>query len=174
MSENTIMINENELSLADFAGLDMSEVEAVRFAVTPAGRFLWRVAESEIVSLEVPVDYDDESAGNTNIPCISVMLTAVNCLALIDDELDPADYIDIKHIVNFRIRDFKKDMGKFVAFLNDIGIESTAPIQALLDEIHGLEFLSDIVNNKSRNNPDIIFANLRNIAPAEEEDTEED
>jgi len=170
MSENTVIIDNEEVSFADLAGIDLSSVEAVRFSVTPAGKFQWRVKEIGLENKEVVENYEEPDSGTIQIAAMVVILKAVNCFALVDDNLDPADYIEIEHHLNFNIREAKKGMGKIVAFFEDIGIDTKAPgrtMQDLMDEAHGLEFVSDIVNSKLRNNPDIVLANLRNTMTVE-------
>lgn len=171
MSEenNSVLIDGTEVSLADLAGIDISEVKAVRFSVTPAGKFIWRICATGLISKEVVENYDDPNSAKISVPCIEVELKAVNCIALVDDEADPADFVDISHRKLFKIAKWKEGMGRVVAFMEDIGIDPAGKtITSLLDEAHGVEFVCDVTNTKDRNNPDIVYANLNNIITLEE------
>lgn len=163
----TVLIDGQELTLAELAGVDMTDVQEVRFSVTPAGFFHWRIESMELKSKEILEDYDDPDSAMINIPVVDMELKAVNCLALVDDTLDTGDYVGITHYKTFKIQDLKKGLGRVKAFLVDIGLSGNSAMIELLDEAHGMEFCSEIAHTKNRNNPDIIFANINNVITIE-------
>lgn len=163
-----VMMDDAEFSLADLAGVDLSTVEAYRFQVVPPGKYHWRMIEAELTTKEVPLDYDDPNSGKVNRPVVHFQLEVQNCLALVDDKLDPANFVGQKHNNDFTIKDMKKDLGKVVAFLEDIGAEGTGTVLDQINAVHGHEFVSDIQHNVNKNNADFPFVNIRNAQTIEE------
>lgn len=167
-TEVVVMMDGAEFSLADLAGVDLSTVEAYRIAALPVGKYHWRVIEAELGHAEVPLDYDDPNSEKVNRPEIKFTLEVQNCLALVDDKLDPADFVSRKQFVSFKIKDMKKDLGKVVAFLEDIRSEGTGTVIDQINAAHGHEFVSDLQHGKNANNPDYPFINLKNHQSIEE------
>jgi len=168
MSENmNVTIGDVEVSLADLAGVDMTEVQEVRSSVTPAGKFHFRIDETEMKAQEA-TNKDDPQGAKINKPVIQFVLKAQNCFSLVDDALDPEDYVEAKHTETFWINDLKKDLGRVKAFLVDIGIDGNKPLTDLLAEAHGMEFVADITHVKNKDNPDRVWVNLKNIMTIDE------
>jgi len=169
MSEENanVMIGEVEVSLADLAGVDMSDVQEVRSSVIPAGKFHFRIKDSEMKAVE-STNKEDPQGAKINKPVIRFELEAQNCFSLVDDTLDPEDHINDKHYETFWINDLKKDLGRVKAFLVDIGIDGNKPLNDLLAEAHGMEFVGDITHSKKKDNPDEFWVNLKNITTVEE------
>jgi len=158
--ENTteVTIGEEVLDLAQLAGVDMSGIQEVRSLALPAGQYLFKIKDAKLESRETTVD--DEKI---NRPVVDFELEVMDCMALVKEGLDPASVIGRKHHHSFWIKDFQLDLGRVQAFLTDIGIVGNKPLNALLNEAHGVEIVADIINVKNRDNPDIVYANLRNI-----------
>lgn len=162
MSEDIqVMVGEEEVGLMDIAGLDMTDVEEYRLTVTPAGKYHWRINDAKLDHLEVMKDKSNPDEGKVKKPVVQFELEAQNCYALVDDKLDPANAVGQKHTETFFITDPQKDLGRIKAFLADIGLEGKGTLQTLLDEAHGMEFVSDVTNRPDKNNPDFIYANLK-------------
>jgi len=167
MSENTVMIGETEISLDELAGVDLSDVKEVRSSVTPAGKFHWRVVDAKLEAREA-TNKEDPQGPKINKPTITFELKSQNCFSLVDADLEPEDYIDITHRETFWLNDLKKDLGRVKAFLVDMGIDGNKALTDLLDESHGQEFVSDITNVKSKDNPDFVYANIKGVTTMEE------
>lgn len=168
MSEaENVMIGDVEISLEQLAGVDMSEIVEVRSLVTPAGKFHFRIMEGELKAVEA-TNKDDPQGPKINKPVVQFELQAQNCFALVNDDLDPESYTDVKQNESFWINDVKKDLGRVKAFLVDIGMDGNKPLMDLIAEAHGTEFMCDVTNNPKKDNPDIIYVNLKNIMTMEE------
>lgn len=164
MTENTedklVIVGEEELSLAAIAGIDMEQVAEVRFSNTPEGLFHWKIQDAELTVQEVE---DKENPGSKiNKPVVKIMLEAVNCLALNDDTLDPANYVGRKHSLSFWINS-AEDIGKAKAFLVDIGMEGSGVFGQLLTNSIGEEFVSQIKHVANRNDADRPYVNVVKI-----------
>ena len=162
-----VFIGETEVSLADIAGVDMTEVQEVRSTQIPAGKFHFRVMETELKAVDA-TNKDDPQGAKINKPVIQFEIEAQNCFSLVDDSLDTEDHINEKYFETFWINDVKKDLGRVKALLIDIGLEGNKPLTDLLDEAHGMEFVADITHNKKRDNPDEFWVNMKNIMTMEE------
>lgn len=162
MSEDTmVLVGDEEVGLMDIAGLEMDDVQEYRLQVTPAGKYHWRIVESKLDHLNVRRDKDGDPQDKVEKPVIQFELEAQNCFALVDDKLDPSNFVGQKHTETFFITDPQKDLGRVKAFLVDIGLEGKGTLQSLLDTAHGMEFVSDVTNRPDKNNPDFIYANLK-------------
>jgi len=166
-SVETVTVDDLELSLDELAGIDLSEIKEVRSSAIPAGKFHWRITDAKLESREYSLDYDDPSSEKINSPVFVFELKAQNCFALINEELDPEDYMDVEKIHTIRIKKLKKDLGKAKAFLVDIGLDGNKSVTDLVNEAHGIEFVSDITNRANPDNPDFVFANLANVMSME-------
>jgi hypothetical protein len=158
MSEDTVVkIGDEDVSLADIAGVDMSQVEEFRFENTPKGIYQWVCKNAEVVKLG-------------NKPAIRYELEASNVIALSDDSLDPDKYVGHKHNEAIFITDLEKDIGRAKAFMIDAGFEGSGTLQELLDQFVGHEFISAIGHRKDKNDTDKVYANIDygKVKPLEE------
>lgn len=151
---------DTELSLADLAGLDMTDVVEVRSSLTPAGLYHWKIKDAKIDSVDVK-DKEDTSQTIPK-PVVQFELEAQNCMALVDDTLDVGDYINEKFFKTFWISTMK-DLGKVKAFLVDIGVEGNKTLDVLITEAHGMEFVGKISHAKNKDNPDRPWVNMDEI-----------
>ena len=169
MSTDTILVNDEEISLTDLLGLDMSDIEEFRATSTPAGKWHWRIMDAKTEVREDVKDFDNPDEGKVNRAFVIFELQAQNCYALVDDKLSPDMFVDRKHTLSFKIVDHLKDLGKVQAFLSDIGMKGDKSLEDLLSEAHGLDFISDTTNRPNKDNPEYVFVNLKNIEPYSEE-----
>ena len=165
MSEenNGVTIGNEVVDLASLAGVDMSEVQEVRSLVLPAGQYLMKVIDAKLESREVQ-DRSDDAAPDAKInkPVIDFELEVTDCMALTDDKLDPGAMVGRKHHNSIWITDLAKDLGRAKAFMADIGVDCAGALETLLNESHGVEFVTTITNTKDKNDPDRVYANLKN------------
>lgn len=159
-NEEIVHVGDEEVSLMDIAGLDMTDMAEYRQTVTPAGKFLWRITEAKLEARDVR-DKEADDGSKIKKPAITFELESQNCLALTDDKLDPAKFIGIKHFESFFINDPVKDLGRVKALLVDIGMACAGNLEDLLAEAQGMEFVSDISNVHDKNNTDIVYANMK-------------
>lgn len=163
MSEDNtqVMVGDEEFSLEQIAGIVMDDIEEYRLTCAPSGKYHWRILEAKLEAREV-MNKEDPNGAKINKPTINFELESQNCLALTDDKLKPESQIGIKHNQTTWITDAEKDVGRVKAFLVDIGLTGTGALTDLLAQAQGVEFISDITNNKDKNNPDFVYANVRN------------
>ena len=155
-----VVVGEDEVSLLDIAGIDLANYDEYRLTVNPAGVYQFRILEAKLEAKEV-TNKDDPSGSKIKKPAISFEFEAQNCFALTDDKLDPAGQIGVKHFENFYINDGAKDLGRVKAFLVDIGMTGTGALNDLLAQSQGIEFVCNLVNTKNKDNPDIVYANMK-------------
>jgi len=155
-----VHVGDDEISLMDIAGIEMNEIEEYRLVVTPAGKFMWRILEAKLEARDV-TNKEDPNGAKIKKVAITFELESQNCFALIDEKLNPASYLGIKHYESFWINDAAKDIGRVKAFLVDVGIQAVGSLTDLLAQAQGVEFISDVTNVPDKNNPDFIYANLK-------------
>lgn len=166
MSEGLMETGEGSVSLADLAGLDMAEVEEVRFVLTPAGVFLWEVADSKLTmvtrkQVEVP-------AAVFELKCLAVEhLADEEAVAKSGKTAD--DLIGIKHTETMVIKTVD-DLGRIKAFMVDAGFPgASGALQEVVVAMKGHQFRGPIRHSPDRNDKSIVYANLdrTKLAPAE-------
>ena len=161
MTDATVMIGEEEITLESILAQDMTEVEEYRFTVTPAGKYLFRIKDAKLEAREA-INKDDPQGPKVLKPTINFELEVQNCFAVLDPKLKPENEVGRIHNETTWINDAIKDLGRVKAFLLDIGLDANKPLADLLAESHGMEFITDITNTPDKNNPDRIYANLKN------------
>ena len=165
MSEenNQVLIGDETVDLAQLAGVDMTELQEVRSMVLPAGQMLFKVLDAKLEAKEVADRRDEaEEGAKINKPVISFELEVMDCMALVKDDIEPGSVVGRKHHNSIWITDIKTELGRAKAFLADIGVNCAGGLKDLLTEAHGIEFVSDVTNTKDKNDPDRIYANLKN------------
>ena len=160
---NQVIIGDEIVDLAALAGVDMTELQEVRSMVLPAGQMLFRVLDAKLESREVADRRDEaEEGAKINKPVVDFELEVTDCMGLVNDDLDPAVVVGRKHHNSFWISDVAQDLGRVKAFLADVGVNTAGGLEDLLTAAHGIEFVSDVTNTKDKNDPDRIYANLKN------------
>lgn len=149
----SMMIGDNQLSLADIAGLDMSNVEAVRYQRTPAGCYIFSIAEAKLGTY---------GEGDNAKAAAMFELKIENVISLSDDSIDQAAWVGKVHKETFFLRKehFMDDLGRVVAFLQDIGLQTAGDLQVLLDASKGHLFQGFVTHTPDKNDKDKIYANL--------------
>ena len=74
------------MSLADLAGVDMGQVDAVRFENLPAGAYVFKVNEAVITTV-----------GAEEKPVVRFSMEVVECVALNEDQRDPESLVGRKY-----------------------------------------------------------------------------
>lgn len=158
----TVKVNNEEqgVTLADLAGIDMSEVEEYRGGgITPEGVYEWQVVSATLDKLSF---LDKKSGENVTAPIIDIKLRANACLQCKDPGIDPVELVGIEFNERFFIRDAIKDIGKIKAFMSDIGFTGSGSLGDQLDQLINMEFTAAVKHRKNNNDPDRPYANLDN------------
>lgn len=170
MSENTLVNikmddDVGDVSLLELMNFDITDMEAVRgMPLVPEGVYEWRITGAEIGSMEV---FDKELDAKVSRATVSFKLEALACRQVKDPELDPAALNSIGFMHRIFIKDFKRDIGRVKAFLEDIGMNAGGSLQTLLEMAQGMEFVAAIKHTRDKNDKDKMYANLddRTISP---------
>lgn len=152
-------LNETEeFSLADFADLDVSEIEEVRFVDLPAGVFEFIVSDSGIE--------EDEKDGERRFK-VNVELTIEEVKAVLDSKVDKELLVGKKHTERFFIKpgaeqeEVLKAIGRVRAFITDIGGESAGKLGDIVTNIKGHQFRGQIIKQKDRHDKSREYARLK-------------
>jgi len=150
--------SEQAISLADLAGVDLSGIEAYRGGgALPAGIYEFRIKNAEISTLEFT---DRKTNEDVEVPIVDIGCEVIACRKTKAADVDPEQLAGAAHNERFFIRDVRKDLGRVVALLQDIGMQGSGSLQDLLDQAVGREFACAIKTRKDKNDPDRVFANL--------------
>lgn len=145
-------------TLAQISQLDITGVEAFRGGRTPAGVFHWRVKECNLGDREFN---DSESeTGKTRRPYVELILEATNVESLALKDQDPAEFIGIEHRELMIVRDFNRDVGRYIALLEDSGFTFRGNLADTCDAFQGHEFIAPVKHTTDRNDKDRVYANL--------------
>ncbi len=153
------MVDQNEgLSLADLADLNVDDIEEVRFVNLPAGVYGWEVKESELK------EYEKDGVRKFKA---EIELEIVEVKAILDSAVDKDSLIGKRHTERMVVdptaeeEDVKKAIGRIRAFVADIGLPNTGALGALVTSMVGHQFHGKIVKQKDRDDKTIEYARLR-------------
>lgn len=157
------MSADGEVSLADLADIDVSDIDEVRFENLPPG-----VYEFEVLSADLgeKLNRDQEkrflASFEFKIMAVkSVLKGGIDKESLVGKVhkeqlyINPADTQD----------DIKKAIGRIRAFVSDMGCESAGKLGDIVANTKGHSFTSKIVEQKDRSDSSIVYARLR-LEPA--------
>ena len=112
-----------DFSLADLAGVEMSQIAEVSFEGLPAGMYLFKGTEAK---LEKVRNAKDEPRGK-----ISLQMEVIEVKAITERGVDtPEDWLGKKHRENIWIVPEKPEegLGMFARFFNSIGLSAAGPL----------------------------------------------
>ncbi len=143
---------ENQMSLADIAGLDVSDVEELRSSQIPAGLYTFEVSKTGME--ETTVGDDDELRYKA-----SIELKVIEVSAIAERGVEDADVMGKTHSETFFINpaEAQKGIGFLKGFVTDIGGDSTGGIggvegapEGFLDKLVTHRFPAKIIKKKAR------------------------
>lgn len=153
-------IESMDFSLADLAGVDMSQIAEVSFEGLPAGMYLFRGLEGKLEKVQ---NAKEENRGK-----ISLQMEVAEVKSITERNQDPDDWLGKKHRENFWIVPEKPEegLGLAVRFFRSIGINPEGkqlggtedpdgnPVVGIIDEFaDGFEFLGKITKKPRRGDP---------------------
>jgi hypothetical protein len=149
-------------TLAELGDFDITDVEAVRFVLLPAGGYRWRITEAGLDTLTM----NDKKTGEpSDVPVANVVMQVIGTHGLVNipDGYTEADFMDKTHTERFFIRDME-GVGRIKAFAEDIGWSAPPgqrfTFQGMLDAFVGHEFDSRGKHRKNKNDPTQVFFQL--------------
>lgn len=154
----TDVMEETGFSLADFADLDISGIEEVRFEQLPAGAFEFEVTEAGTVE----DDKDGERRFKTEIT-----LKILECIAVTERGVDKESLAGKLHTERFFVKpgdpqeEVLKQIGRIRAFVTDMGAESAGKLGEVLANLKGHTFKGKIVKRPDRIDKSISYARLQ-------------
>lgn len=174
MSENQdekLVIGGQEFSLAQLAGMDVSDYAEVEYGFAPLNRggYNFRISDAGLGKV-------GEEFGAIQFTC-----EVIACNFAADDAGNPMnetarnELLGRKQTMSFFInsRDdttqdeagetFKKGVGKAKKFLSDIGYSGKGSLQQILDGAVGKEFTALIKHSRSKKDADKVYVNFANV-----------
>jgi len=149
--ETEVMVDGERISLSTIGDVDMSEVDAVRFTLIPKGKFRFQI--------DGPGELTTVGEGDEQYARITLKAKIVEVVTLIDKKESADEMIDKVHTEMFNLKT-KDAIGRYAAFLEDSGYAQGGSLNESLANLDNHVFLAKIRHTKSKNNADIIFANL--------------
>lgn len=144
--ESVVEVDGQQYSLADIAGVDMSQVNEVRGFKFPKGLFKWRVLSSELKKIK-------DGAGIANeLECLEV----VNCN---DPEAGDHAKIPGKKFTHTQFLN-NEGLGRQKAFMGDTGFQGQGTLLEVLNQFTGYEFYGKVIHRPNQNDKDNPFVNL--------------
>lgn len=144
-----------EFSLADLAGLDVSDIAEIRFEQLPAGIFDFECKES---SLGENTNKDGEKyyywEGKFEV---------LEVQQLLEQGVDPDKVVGKVHTERKTIDPSNptEGIGRIRAFVSDVGLDSAGNLGPVVEQLKGHRFRSKIVKRKNKDDPSIEYANLQ-------------
>lgn len=144
------------LSLADLAGINLSEVAEVRFENIPEMGALFEITAH---SLEA-IDRGEKMKG----PGVIYDFSVKECVSLVDSSLKKEEMVGKVQKQTFMLRNLE-DIGRFKAFLTDCGVQipDAMPLPDIIPGVVGLAFTGKSVHKKNTNDPDKPYCNIQPV-----------
>lgn len=153
-----------DFSLAELAGVDMTEIQEVSFEGLPAGLYLFRGIAGKLEKVD---NAKEEKRGKIGLEMEVVEVKSITERGIAQDEWP--EYVGKKHRENFWIVPEKPEEGLGIAvrFFRSIGIntegkplggcvneETGEPIEGIIDEFaDGVEFAGKITKKPRKGDP---------------------
>lgn len=153
---------EGSVTLADLGGFNMDEVEEFRFGENlPVGRYDFEVVEATLKT---------RGEGEKEKPFVNMKVKVINVHAVSEngkavDSTDFEKFLEREHNEGIYFNDLEQGIGQVKALLNDLGVTESGTLQELLAGIAGTRFTSAMKHRPSKDDKDIIYANLKKIEP---------
>lgn len=167
-----VIIDGQEISLEQLAGVEIGGLEDLRFTRLPIGSFVFEVHELPDFTI-VEIEEDGVKVKRT---AVKVQLKVAQCIDYIRDkddtsEKNPDQFVGKTHTENFLIKT-TDDLRRFKTFVGDTGIvdlSSVSAMREIFQQMMGGLFIAQTRHSKSKTDPDKIYTNLRldKIKPAE-------
>jgi hypothetical protein len=154
-----VKLGDDEISLADLAGFDMSNVEAKRFENLPEGHFQFEIVSDPLPDLKKITSAKGDKA-IVVIGCKVLNVTALNNPADAPNG-DATGLIGKVHNEN-AILNSADSLGYLMATLQDLQAQN-GPLRQMLHGLAGTKFDAFIKHRADPNDSDKKYASLRKI-----------
>lgn len=172
-NESILVLNqhgeEQNASLGDIAGLDMSNIEpSYGFEGLPNGIYRFRYIGG---GLEVQEARKSKKEPNVKVPrtVAKNVLEVIMVKNLKSPDVDPDSLIGNEHHENFWIVDITKDFGRVIAFFQGVGLQTKANFEDLFVQAINMEFDAEIQTRTDKNDTNRTYhnINLKSMVPVE-------
>ena len=145
----------SEFNLADLAGLDVSEVEEVRFETLAQGVYEFKINSTKL-------DEGDNKDGEKRF-WAEIELEVVDVKTVIDRGVEKESLIGKKLTEKLYIvpAEWQKGVGRIRAWLADTGLENAGELGVLLESAVGHMFNGKIVHQTDKDDKSVKYARLR-------------
>jgi len=160
-NDDMLNIGGESFSLTDVAGIDMSEIEEVRFTPLPKGLYRWKCERAYLSTKTIPVSRGSDE--KTKVGTINFECSVADVVELNTNRDDPNSLINRKQTVEFIFGgdNPKLGLGRAKAFMLDAGLKTNSRyIEDLLSEFEGIEFLAPIRHIKNENDPEMPYSRI--------------
>lgn len=149
-----MMDEDNSVSLADLADLDVSDVAEIRFSSLPDGVFDFKVVEADLGE-GLNRDQEKRFFGQFKFE-------VVDCIALIDKAESKEAMIGKNHSEKYYIVPSKPEegIGLLRGAVADMGCENTGPLRPMIQGTIGHIFRAKIKGQKDKVDPSVRYARL--------------
>ena len=151
---------EQEVTLADIAGIDMATVVENEggFDSTPKGAYRFKCTDGELTEIEVT---NKKTGDKENRAIIRFKFDIVAVHSLVDDDIKAEDWVGKEHQEGIFVNDVAKSVGQAKAIMTNAGFSGTGTLQELMDGFCGTEFDAPIGQRKDKNDPDRVYSNIK-------------
>ena len=145
-------------SLADLAGIDVSEIEEVRYSTLPAGGYGFEVTEADLG--------EDEKDGERRF-FAKFDMKVVEVLTVLEAGVDKESLVGRQHIERFFVKpadpkdDVLKSIGRIRAFVADIGMPNAGELGEIIRNCKGHVFKGKIQHQVDKNDKSVVYSRLK-------------
>lgn len=143
------------ISLADLAGLDVSEIQEIRFETLPQGIYDFKVVSA---TLEEGTNRDDEKRFWAEFK-----FEVLEAKAIVDKNVDRESLAGKTHGEKLYIVPEKAEegIGRIRAFISDLGCENGGALGPIVENTKDHVFTGKITHQKDKSDSSIVYARLK-------------
>lgn len=154
--DNSDMINigGQQVSLADLANMDTTNIEEKRFESFPVGVFSWLVTSAKLTALE---------KDGKKIPAIMVTAVCEDIHGLAVPRADLGESLkgnEKSEIFRMNTQAPQDFVGYFKAYASDCGFMGSGTLQEILTGFTGTRYIAPILHRRNPNDEDRPYVNL--------------
>jgi hypothetical protein len=148
-----------QVSLLDLGEIDTGRLVEYRGFTFPKGMFDWEIKDFEMVGIET--DRGPKPLLKVKCECVNVHQADIKDIPL----NDASELIGRAYEEAFFISEIERDLGRFKAFINDMGVSKTFKLAEGKETLEGHRFTAGVTHRPNKNNPDNPYTGMTKVKP---------
>lgn len=151
--------SDDDFSLADLAGIDISDIAEIRFENLPAGFYDFEVTDAK---LEEGTDKDGAKRFTATFT-----QKVLACHSVLEPGVDRESLVGKSHTETIYMNPGKgkeemiKAIGRVRAYVSDIGGQNAGQLGPVVENTKGVRFSAKIAQRKDKDDPSVVYSRIK-------------